>query len=437
MTIGTEPRIESYSGNGTAGPFTVDFQFFEIDVFVDGVLLTNGVEYIIDQPGGAGTKGEVLFVPGFFPTGGQAIAVVGSTALNQGLDLVGEDEFDADNVELALDRLYASAQEIRAFGERTIRAPQFGATFPPLDFEANPDTVVSVNSSGVPELKTTDDVLGGAVSAAASSASSAAISAAEAVTSATNSASFAASASSAQTAAEAARDKAEQWAEEDEDVEVEPGEFSAFHWAMKAQAAVNVEADAVAYNDGTTQLPGGPENVQDAIEALASQQTGPQEQAASDDLIPLQDASDSDNPKRATAQSVAETARVEIELMPFDLDTEVASGGGAGGVFFRVPAWMNGYNITAVAAAHGTAGSGPGETEIQLRNVTQAADILSTPLTIDSGDTDSSTAGTPAVINASEDDLTTGDLIRVDIDDTASIPGLGLIVSITAERPPS
>ena len=35
-------------------------------------------------------------------------------------------------------------------------------------------------------------------------------------------------------AAEAARDKAEQWAEEDEDVEVEPGEFSAKHYSIKA-----------------------------------------------------------------------------------------------------------------------------------------------------------------------------------------------------------
>lgn len=160
--------------------------------------------------------------------------------------------------------------------------------------------------------------------------------------------------------------------------------------------------------------------------------------ARSGDLVPFQDVSDSNNPKRGTAQSVAETARVEIELMPFDLDTDVETGDGAGGVFFRVPVWMNGFNITAVAAAHGTAGSGAGTTTIQLRNVTQAADILSTRITIESTETDSSTAATPAVINGAQDDLTTGDLIRVDID---AIPGstapAGLIVSITAERPAS
>lgn len=160
--------------------------------------------------------------------------------------------------------------------------------------------------------------------------------------------------------------------------------------------------------------------------------------ARSGDLVPFQDASDTNLPKRGTAQSVAETARVEIELMPFDLVTDVAVGDGAGGVFFRVPAWMNGFNITAVAAANGTAGTGTGTTTIQLRNVTQAADILSTRITIDSTETDSATAAAAAVINTSEDDLTTGDIIRVDVDAiTGTLAAIGLIVSITAERPTS
>jgi len=44
---------------------------------------------------------------------------------------------------------------------------------------------------------------------------------------------------------EAIRDKARQWAQEDEDVAVEPGEFSAKHWAFKAQAAVETLAVAM------------------------------------------------------------------------------------------------------------------------------------------------------------------------------------------------
>lgn len=164
--------------------------------------------------------------------------------------------------------------------------------------------------------------------------------------------------------------------------------------------------------------------------------------ARSGDLVPLQDVSDSNDPKRATAQSMAETARVEVELMSFGVSEDVTTGDGAGDVFFRVPVWMNGYNITAVAAAHVTAGTSATspvtDTSIQIRNVTQAADILSTPLTIDASETDSSTAATAAAINGAQDDLTTGDLIRIDVDAVPeSTPPQGLIVSMTAERPTS
>lgn len=44
-------------------------------------------------------------------------------------------------------------------------------------------------------------------------------------------------AETAETAAEAARDKGELWAEQTEDTPVEPGAFSAKHWAAKANAA--------------------------------------------------------------------------------------------------------------------------------------------------------------------------------------------------------
>ncbi|RPI32070.1 MAG: hypothetical protein EHM70_09880, partial [Chloroflexota bacterium] len=60
---------------------------------------------------------------------------------------------------------------------------------------------------------------------------------------------------------------------------------------------------------------------------------------------------------------------------------------------FRIPAALNGYNVTSVAASRK---SGTGTPLFQLRNVTDAVDVLSTRLSIDSGETDSSTAATPA-----------------------------------------
>ncbi len=160
--------------------------------------------------------------------------------------------------------------------------------------------------------------------------------------------------------------------------------------------------------------------------------------ARSGDLVPHQDASDSNAAKRSTAQSIAETARVEIQMFTVGVFTDVETGNVSGAMFFRVPAWMNGYEITDVAAAHGVAGTGTGTTTIQIHNVTQTADILSTELTIDAGETDSSTAATPAVIDAAEDDLTTGDQIAIDVDTLPSgTAPTGLSVSITVERPTS
>ena len=68
--------------------------------------------------------------------------------------------------------------------------------------------------------------------------------------------------------------------------------------------------------------------------------------------------------------------------------------------------------------------------DIQFRNVTQAADMLSTLLTIDSAETGSDSAAAAAVINGDEDDLTENDLIAVDIDAVQTTKAKGLIVTL-------
>lgn len=55
--------------------------------------------------------------------------------------------------------------------------------------------------------------------------------------------------------AEAARDKAEQWANEAEDVQVEAGEYSAYHWKQKAQDIANLNNVALT---GTPTAPTAP-----------------------------------------------------------------------------------------------------------------------------------------------------------------------------------
>ena len=99
--------------------------------------------------------------------------------------------------------------------------------------------------------------------------------------------------------------------------------------------------------------------------------------------------------------------------IPALLNTDLALNTGDDAYRFRIPAALNGWNITSVAASRK---SGTGILTIQLRNVTDAVDILSTKLTVDSGETDSSTAATPAVINTAVDDVATGDQFAIDVD---------------------
>lgn len=123
-----------------------------------------------------------------------------------------------------------------------------------------------------------------------------------------------------------------------------------------------------------------------------------------------------------------------VQLMVFDDSQDVATGDGAGDLFFRVPSTMNGMNLVAVAACVQTAGT-TGTTDIQIHNVTDTADMLSTVITIDTGETDSSTAATAAVIDTATDDVATGDILRIDVDAVSTTAPKGLLVELQFRLP--
>jgi len=107
---------------------------------------------------------------------------------------------------------------------------------------------------------------------------------------------------------------------------------------------------------------------------------------------------------------------------------------GDGAAYFTIPEELNGMNLVGVHAAVITAGT-TNTTDIQIRNVTDSADMLSTKMTIDSGEMSTSTAATPAVIDTSHDDVVTNDLIAVDIDAVSTTPAKGLIVRLRFALP--
>jgi hypothetical protein len=122
-----------------------------------------------------------------------------------------------------------------------------------------------------------------------------------------------------------------------------------------------------------------------------------------------------------------------IQMVVIDFATALTTGDGK--FYFHVPSTLNGFNIVDVHAEVITAPVGS-TIIIQLHNLTATADILTTLLTIDASETGSDTAAAAAVISGSEDDLTTNDVIRVDIDQIgSSTAGSGLIVTLICRLP--
>jgi len=108
---------------------------------------------------------------------------------------------------------------------------------------------------------------------------------------------------------------------------------------------------------------------------------------------------------------------------------------GNGASYFTVPPSLSGFDLTDVHARVVTAGTGSA-VSIQIHNVTDAVDMLSTPITIDATETGSDTAATPPGISAGAAGVATNDLIRIDIDAVGSgTPAQGLVVRMGFETP--
>ena len=112
-------------------------------------------------------------------------------------------------------------------------------------------------------------------------------------------------------------------------------------------------------------------------------------------------------------------------------DTALTTGNGK--MYFTVPVELNGWDLVTVGA-HVYTVSSSGAITVQIHNLTDTADMLSTAITIDAGDKDSKDATTAAVIDTSHDDVATGDEIRIDVDG-AGTDTEGLEIRMGFEKP--
>jgi len=112
------------------------------------------------------------------------------------------------------------------------------------------------------------------------------------------------------------------------------------------------------------------------------------------------------------------TAFTERTLVIKCVSDTVGPSVGNGITHVTIPSTLNGKNLQSAQAHVYTVGTGS-TTTVQLYNLTDSEDMLSTVITIDSGENDSSTAATPSVVgNFSA--VSTADVIRIDVDVVAT-----------------
>ena len=229
MTIASTTSKVSYNGSGTVGPFPVTFKFIKNADIVATKRSSLGVETVLalttgytltgagDAAGGALTLTVALAV-------GESLVIARAPDIVQEVDYVENSAFPAETHEGALDLLTMICQSLQEQVDRAVKV-EISSTTDPDDLLAE---------------------LAADVVSAAASASTATTQAGLAATAKTG-------AETAQGLSEDASDLAQEWSSnpEDDPVTGHPGEYSAYHWSKKAEAASVGGAVKVSANDTT------------------------------------------------------------------------------------------------------------------------------------------------------------------------------------------
>jgi len=117
-----------------------------------------------------------------------------------------------------------------------------------------------------------------------------------------------------------------------------------------------------------------------------------------------------------------------IGIIAVDATTDVTVGDGK--VYIPIPLQFSGMNLTRAQAMVNTAGT-TNATTIDIYNVTDSIDMLSTAISIASG----GTVGTVGTINTTYDDVVTNDVLRVDVTTASTTNAKGLLVILEFALP--
>jgi hypothetical protein len=107
---------------------------------------------------------------------------------------------------------------------------------------------------------------------------------------------------------------------------------------------------------------------------------------------------------------------------------------GNGKAYFVVPDELNAFNLVRVAATLMTAGGTGGSCGIALTNTgtagTGTVAMLSANMEIEGSEMSTRTSATPGTIDTNNDNVTTGQIIRVDVPNVHTTAGKGLIIEL-------
>ena len=112
------------------------------------------------------------------------------------------------------------------------------------------------------------------------------------------------------------------------------------------------------------------------------------------------------------------TAFTERTLVVKCVADTIGPSVGNGITHVTIPSTLDGKNLQSAQAHVYTVGTGS-TTTVQLHNLTDGQEMLSTAKTIDASEKDSSTAATPSVVG-SYSAVSTADVIRIDVDIVAT-----------------
>lgn len=117
---------------------------------------------------------------------------------------------------------------------------------------------------------------------------------------------------------------------------------------------------------------------------------------------------------------------LQFEVFGAGIDTAT----GDGKYYLHIPSGLDGLTLVEVHGLVAVAGV-TGTLDVQIANVTDSVDMLSTKLTIDTTEVGSDTAASPAVINESNNEIQENDVLRIDVDAIHSgTAAKGLVITL-------